>query len=166
MFSGTDASDVHASGDGTWSGDRERLRTELKLRLSQIATRLERLTDAYIDQKIEQSDYAPRKEELVRERMFVTERLNGLGTESDRPTVADYLELAQHAWLLYKLADPENKRSLVETFTSNRSLSGRNLEVTLAPPFSLIAKRLENEECALGRNRTCISSFAGMCPIH
>ncbi len=134
--------------------ERQTAQASLKLRLGQLGERLNRLTDAFLDQEIERDDYGRRKEALLKEELLVKEQMEGLKNGKERLTLDDYLELAEHAWILYQMAEPEIKRSLVELFTSNRSVSGRNPTMMLAPPFSMIEKRGESDGCALARNRT------------
>jgi hypothetical protein len=111
----------------------------------QIQDRLSRVTDAYIDRMIEREIFEQRKAALLMERKGLEEKLASLKNDAksvpDR--LAEFLELAGDAYLQYKLGLPEEKRDLLKIATSNRQVSARNVDVTLAQPFCEVAKRFE-----------------------
>ena len=54
------------------------------------------------------------------------------------------IELAQHTKTIYKNADPETKRRLVEIVSSNRYLRDATIEYSYKKPFDMLAKSPEN----------------------
>ena len=58
--------------------------------------------------------------------------------------LAEFLELAESAYLTYKTALPEEKRDLLKIVTSNRLVAGRSVAITLSSPFSEVANRFQN----------------------
>lgn len=116
------------------------------LRIAQLNDRSTRLTDAYIDRMIEKNVFEERKALLLLEQRKLEEQRAEIATNStsvaDR--IADYLELAGSAYLLYEMGLPEEKRDLLTILTSNRKVSGKNVEMTLFPPFQAIANRPKN----------------------
>ena len=64
------------------------------------------------------------------------------------------VELAKSPSMLYKTASPEKKRELLQTLLSNLTVSGKNVEMTLALPFRLIAERRKISKCGASRG-TC-----------
>jgi site-specific DNA recombinase len=133
-----------------WGKKQQSLGQSLRLRLGQLSERIARLTDAYIDRVIERELFEERKTAILMERKEVEERLTTLSQEKrtmpDR--VAEFFELAESAYSLYKSALPEEKRDLLKTVTSNREVEGKNVEFTLTLPFSKLANRSENSNGA------------------
>ena len=127
--------------------DRSRRQDEivagLELQLSQLSDRLVRVTDAYIDRLIEKDIFEQRKTALLMERRMVEESLaewrNGERSEADE--LQEFLEQGNSAYSTYISGNPDEKRELVDSVTSNRLLNGKSLEVMLASPFDLIANR-------------------------
>jgi hypothetical protein len=73
--------------------------------------------------------------------------------------VAQFFELAGCAWLSHKMGIPEEKRDLLKIVTSNRTVSGKKLDLELSFPFSALAKRFTPPiRCAVSRQT---SNFGG-----
>ena len=83
---------------------------------------------------------------LLMERKEIEEGLNTV--ESNHASIPErlqeFLELAGNAYFLYKSAFPEERRDLLKLITSNRVVDGKNVDFTLALPFSFVADRIEN----------------------
>lgn len=126
-----------------WMKELEDQTKVLKLKKGQLQDRLARLTDAFIDQLIEKSIYEERKASLLLERAEVEEQLNALrGNQKPVPDrIAECLELANDAYSSYKVALPEDKRDLLKLVTSNCTVDGKIVVVTLSLPFEWIARR-------------------------
>lgn len=122
----------------------------LQLNLGQLQDRLSRLTDAYIDRMIEKDVFEQRKAGLLMERKDLEEKLAALKNEvkSVPDRLAEFLELAGDAYLSYKLGIPEEKRDLLKIVTSNRRVNGKNIDITLAQPFSEVANRFKTSNGA------------------
>jgi DNA invertase Pin-like site-specific DNA recombinase len=139
-----------------WGEQKEAEIQAVNLSLGQIQDRLSRLTDAYIDRMIEKDIFEQRKAALLMERKGLEEKLAALTNEAksvpDR--LVEFLELAGDAYLQYKLGLPEEKRDLLTIATSNREVSAKNVDVTLAQPFCEVANRFEISNSAPERSRT------------
>lgn len=122
----------------------------LYLRIKSQEDRLRRLTDAFIDRLIEKEIFEQRKVVLLMEHKELEEKLvqlkNGTGTATER--LAEFLELAGSAYLLYKIDAPEEKRELLKIVTSNRQVEAKNVELTLTEPFQTVANRFQNSHGA------------------
>jgi DNA invertase Pin-like site-specific DNA recombinase len=129
----------------SWESEREAQLNATRLRLDSLKDRVNRLTDAYIDGTIEKDLFEQRKATLLMEVKDAEELWANLGAnaQSVPDRLAEFLELAGSAYLQYKMALPEEKRDLLQIVTSNRTVNPKNLEVTLAVPFSEVGKRLE-----------------------
>jgi site-specific DNA recombinase len=115
----------------------------LQLQLDQIENRLARLTDLLLDRAVDTDVFNEKHEALLTERARVRERLVDArrGSAHSIEQATRTVELAKSPSTLYKLASPQKKRELAKTLLSNLSVSGKNVDVTLALPFRLIADR-------------------------
>jgi DNA invertase Pin-like site-specific DNA recombinase len=128
------------ANQGTW-------RTEelaaLHLKLTQIRDRLGRLTDAYIDGAIDKAMLDERRNGLLFEEAGLKQKMADL--ESGRDDTLDrlekFLELAQTASELYKIAIPDEKREFIKKLTSNLSVDRDCVAVELKNSALLIANR-------------------------
>jgi site-specific DNA recombinase len=138
-----------------WRGQQDEHVVGLKLQLTKINDRLNRLTDAFIDGSVEKDLFEQRKSALLMERRDLDEKLNGAKQEfsSVPDRLAEFLELAGSAWLSYKTALPEEKRDFLKIATSNRYVDGKNVEFTLSAPFREVANRFNNSNGAPHRDR-------------
>jgi DNA invertase Pin-like site-specific DNA recombinase len=115
----------------------------LELSLERSKERLLRLTDAFLDGAIDRAVFDNRKNALLVEQAGLEERLHNF----DEPglsfvkKMSQYLELARTLFFLYGLAIPEKKRVLVKSFTSNRYVLGKELEITCLPRYKPLAER-------------------------
>lgn len=133
----------------TWATRREDEANNLKLKLGQIKDRLNRLTDAYLDQALDRAMFEERKKGLLLDQKTAEENLANLtrnhGASPDR--IETFLELAGDAWLSHQTAFPEEKRELVNIFTSNRQVDGKKLDLKPSLPFREIAGRPNTDCC-------------------
>jgi DNA invertase Pin-like site-specific DNA recombinase len=115
----------------------------LRLQLDQIQERLEKLADALIDGTIEKGLYARKQSELLLEQARMRERLAEAekGSLDSIQALEKTVELAQSPSILYRMASPEKKRELLKVSLSNLTVSQKNVEMTLALPFRILAER-------------------------
>jgi site-specific DNA recombinase len=122
-------------------------RIALEKRLSTTVARMSKLTDLLLDSKITSSTYDEKHSVLLRERQTTEQAL--LNVETDAGTVAAttarILGLARSARTLYKSANSDQRRRLMEIVTSDRLAIGKTLEFSLREPFASIAKRCSND---------------------
>lgn len=128
----------------------------MKLRLDQIKDRLNRLTDAYLDQALDKTMFEERKKSLLFEKKTVEENLaNQSDNESRGPNrLEKFLELLGSVSLSHEMASPEEKREMVNILTSNRQVDGKKLDLKPSIPFREIANRFENTTGAPERAHT------------
>lgn len=122
----------------------------LNLKLDHIKDRLNRLTDAYLDEALDKMMFEERKKSLLLEQKAVEEQLTNLNRARDAsPEKIDkFLEQAGSAWLSHELAFPEEKREMVKIFTSNRVVSGKEIELKPSLPFADIVNRPILDDCS------------------
>ncbi|AXI40709.1 recombinase family protein [Sulfitobacter sp. SK011] len=115
----------------TWFEDRRHAfgtSNALTLRKSEIKARIGTLTDALIDRLIDKEAFAERKQHLLIECQKIDdqlEKMNDLTAEADK--LAKFLELVKSLAELYQIANPSEKRLIVELATSNRLVDGKNV---------------------------------------
>ena len=141
----------------TWTNRLEEETKSISLRLAKIKDRLNRLTDAYLDQTLDKMMFQERKTTLLLDQKAAEENLTQL-KDQNRSTpdqLEKFLELASDAWLSHELAFPEEKREMVSILTSNRSVLGKNIDMEPSIAFQEIANRSKNCSCGPYRTRTC-----------
>jgi len=123
----------------------------LNIRLGQIKSRLNRLTDAFLDRELERSMFEEKKTSLLEDRKLIEEALTDLCRYRERSLISleKNLELAGNALLSHQMALPEEKREMLKIITSNRRVNGKKLEIKPSFPFDEVAKRSEKIKCSL-----------------
>ena len=114
-----------------------------KLRLDALRSRLNRLTDAFIDGMVEKSLFEERKAALVAEEQEIRERIHDLeaGNGPALRNLEEFLELIKHAPFLYETATPDEKRVLLRSLLSNLRLIGKNVSVEPKISVQILANR-------------------------
>ena len=126
-----------------WQETRKNQIEALKLSIGRSTERIARLTDAYIDRMIEPDLFEERKRSLLSERKHMEEKLRELieRSQSVPEDLARFLEQVQSLQLSYEMAIPEEKREILKEVTSNLSVSGKNVAVSLRTPYREVANR-------------------------
>ncbi|HET6844938.1 MAG TPA: recombinase family protein [Candidatus Angelobacter sp.] len=126
-----------------WIKDRQEHITQATIKLQQVAHRITRLTDAYLDQTIDKDIFEERKVSLLFERQANQEIVQKLkdGTVSVPDALHKFLELAGAAYSLYENALLTKRRALVKMTTSNLSLNQKTIDFAFAKPFKDVADR-------------------------
>jgi DNA invertase Pin-like site-specific DNA recombinase len=137
----------------TWASRQEDETKNLTLKQSQTKDRLNRLTDAYLDQALDKTMFEERKKSLLLEQKGVEENLMNTrrnnGASPDKLEI--FLELAGDAWLSHKLATPEDAREMLNVFTSNRLAEGQKIDLKPSISFQEIVNRPKIDGCAPAR---------------
>ena len=132
-----------------WAEQGQQQLQALTLRRDQLSGKLNRLTDAFLDQVIEKDIFEERKATLLRERRDAEDKIVGLNDDGSSvpDRIAKVIELASNAYPVYQNSFPERKREVMKTVGSNLTASGKNVDVTVDFPFSEIAKRNSISKC-------------------
>jgi site-specific DNA recombinase len=132
----------------SWVKDRETQLQALSLRIEQILERLNRLTDAYIDQGIDKIMFEERRAALIHERRTLEDAKRDW--EENRRSVPEAIsrcvELAKAANSLYQSASIEKRRSLLKMLVSNCTVRQRTLDFVWQMPFREIADREKSDD--------------------
>lgn len=126
-----------------WEEDRQAQVQTVRLQLEETKTRLDRLTDAFLDDTIDEDLFTGKKESLLERQAELEEKLTALDADdaSVPDRVAEILELANSASASYRTGTPDQRRDLINTLTSNREADQENVVVDLHKPFCTIAER-------------------------
>lgn len=130
----------------------------IQVQLVRIQTRLDRLTDAYIDRLVEKEAFTERRETLLKEQQVMKEQLAELRENSDvlPNRFEQFLEQAKSVQLSYISGSPEKKRELLEEVISNRLVDRKNVVIELHYPFHEVEKwqKLSHGDPCCGKTRT------------
>jgi site-specific DNA recombinase len=137
-----------------WEPERQRVIAGLELQITATKERMTKLTDAYLDGVFEKDVVEQRKTALIIERRDLEDKLTAAreNGSSVPKRLQDFLELAKAVSLTYESNTSDRKRRLLEKVTSNRVADGKNVEITLAFPYSEIAARFENQDGGASRS--------------
>jgi DNA invertase Pin-like site-specific DNA recombinase len=113
----------------TWWKDRQPKQDDdntTAMQLGQIDARLTRLTDAMLDNVIDEETFVARKERLLLEKMRIEEAAKEAAISVDEPArVLRFLELIKSLVDNYISANSDEKREIVQIAISNRTVSGK-----------------------------------------
>lgn len=134
--------------ESRWRDDRQEVVTSLELTKSKLQERMNRLTDAFLDQVIDKGAFEERRVTLIKEMREIDE---WIARSRDDPTnqinaATKFLEQARSLQSVYILAKPHAKRDFLNDATSNRFVDGKNVEIQWNPPYEALADR-QNLDC-------------------
>lgn len=124
-----------------WHAIEEQRRVHSAMQLQRIKERLERLTDAYLDDMIDKTVFEERRLALVATQKDIT-----IEAELDRDPSStndrfhEFLELASSLISGYEMAIGPDKRDFLRSVTSNRRADQKSLAITLQKPFQVLAE--------------------------
>ncbi|MBO6726106.1 MAG: recombinase family protein [Rhizobiaceae bacterium] len=103
------------------------------MQLGRIKARLDKLTEAMLDDVIDRPTFTERREKLLLEKLRLEEDSRKARAERDEPSqVRKFLELIKSLAATYISADRDEKREIAQIATSNRVVSGKNVAITPA----------------------------------
>ena len=136
--------------------ERNAAKQVVQLRCDQLQDRLLKLADLLLEGTIDPSVYEAKHQSLLVEQAGLRQQLQKMtdGADPTAALLAKTVELAKSPSKLYKMASVEKKRELLKTLLSNLAVSSKKIEITLAPPFHLIAEREKDSDGRANRG-TC-----------
>lgn len=133
----------------SWVKDREAAIQAIRVRTELVSERLNRLTDAYLDQALDKTMFEERKASLLAERRALEDKRREY--EANRKSIPEEVEkcveLAKSAPTLYQGASVEQKRRLIRAVMSNCVIREKTLEFVWQMPFREIATREKSDDC-------------------
>ena len=127
----------------SWNENRKGIEESFRLQEASISQKLDRLTDAYIDQAITKEQFETKKEKLLIEGKNLMQKRESM---SDEKTVLikkvdKFLELTKAFKNTYLLGITEEKREILKIITSNFSFQAKKPVFTMRSPFYEMANR-------------------------
>ena len=121
---------------------KEIAKKDILLRQEKCKSRLDRLTDAYVDNVIEKETYLQRKESILKEMKGIEEEWQEIDSQEDHvgKKVTERFELLKSLYLSYSKGTNDQQRYLIEKFCSNRLINGKNVMVELKTPFKELSE--------------------------
>lgn len=121
------------------------LYASLRMRLGKYEDRLNRLTDAYVDQTIDKELFENRKRYALYERRELLDQIENLSADDIPANKAlAKLELGNAAYFGYRNGNRDEKRDTVESVCSNFFVQGKNPVFALKSPYLEISKWRKN----------------------
>jgi site-specific DNA recombinase len=117
-----------------------------RLQFDRVESRLAKLMDLLMDGTVEKTLFNEKQNALLVEKVRIQETLAESRQGSARllEELENTVELAKRPSVLYKVASAEKRRELVKTLLSNLTVSGKNIDITLALPFRIIRERAKH----------------------
>ena len=135
----------------------------LQLRKDLVDTRLNKLTDALLDELIDADTFNTKKKALLLEQAKLADEIAERDAQPDitEAEVKNFLELVKNLYLTYRVARPAEKQQFAAIATSNRTISGKN---AYAQPHNWLLRASDlldvlssahfKDSCRKGRNET------------
>ncbi|MDJ0977249.1 MAG: recombinase family protein [Erythrobacter sp.] len=99
----------------------------LTFRIDQISARLERLTNAFLDELIDRETFQSQRDKLTHEREALRENLDDLSQNRISDAMIDkFFERVKNVVLNYRFGKPGLKREITIWATSNRTMDDQN----------------------------------------
>lgn len=132
----------------------ENLVQSYQLRLDQVNTRIDRLTDLLLDGAIERDTYNTKRRALLDEKLDLEEKLAQIERVDSNimETVEHYLELAKTAQLSFKTGSTSKKLRMLRSLTSNLHVSPEYVSIEPRRPYSVLLKLKSVLDCGEQRD--------------
>ena len=121
---------------------------ELNKELNNVKSKLDKLMDFYLEDKLSEAEYDEKRGQLIitRDKIIRELEVNNNADDNFNERMIDVLQIAANAHKVFLLSTNEKKRRLINLVLSTVKLNGRKLEYTLRPPFDMFVKLPKNEE--------------------
>lgn len=147
-----------------WGKTQHGLEESYRLQKHKIVIKMDRLTDAYIENTIDKDIFEEKKEKLLVEQLCLNQKVSHLADQKDiiYKKAEIFLELLKSLSKSYLNGIFEEKRKIIKIITSNLTVQGKKLIITMKLPFQDIANRCSVSSCGHVRNssRICTAEIA------
>jgi site-specific DNA recombinase len=126
-----------------WTSSQTKLSETLKMHEQKVAQKLERLTDAYIENILDKDAYNIKKSQLLIELKAYQGKNKGIAQEKESifKRTNSYLEFLKTILNSFNSGIVEEKRRIIKIITSNLSFSGNKLSISIKSPFYELSNR-------------------------
>lgn len=138
----------------SWSANEQGVAESIQLQQGRISQKLERLTDAYIENAIDKALFEEKKEMLMVELQGLRYKTTQISNQKEAifRKAKNFLELIKSVKNSYLSAITEEKRKILKIITSNLSIQGKKPMIAMRSPFQEIANRYDFLTCVLDCN--------------
>lgn len=138
---------VKSSSDNERIYYKERI-TELNKELTRIKSKLDKLMDFFLEDKITEEEHDKKRDQLSDRRKQIVMELEEHNNADDKfsENMINVLQLAANAHKTFNLSKIDKKRKLINLVLSTKKLYGRKLVYTLRPPFDAFVETAKNGE--------------------
>ena len=121
---------------------------ELHTEHTKIKTRMDRLTDLFLDGDISKEDHEGKRQQLIQKREDIVREIESHNNADDKfsECLVNLVELASGAAEAFKGSTVEGKRKLINLVFVNLEIKGGKLDFMLRPPFDAFVKCTKIEE--------------------
>ncbi len=115
---------------------------ELHMQQTKLKTRMDRLTDLFLDGDINKETHEEKRKELIQKRADITKEIENHEIADDKfsERLITLVELASGSLNTFKGSTASEKRKLLNFVFANLELNGHKLDYSLRPPFDMFAK--------------------------
>ncbi len=116
--------------------------SELQSEHTKIKTRMDKLTDLFLDGDITKAEHEEKREQLIQKREDIAREIASHDNADDKfsQQLISLVELASGALETFKGSTTTEKRKLLNFVFANLELNGCKLDYTLRPPFDMFIK--------------------------
>lgn len=126
-----------------WLKTQNGLQESIQMQKNQLTLQFERLTDAFLENILDKSQYQAKKEQLmIRQQELINSHFNvDKSKEAIFKKASNFLGLIKNFMNSFIMASNEEKRKLLKCITSDFGLQEKKLIFTMNSPFKEIANR-------------------------
>lgn len=126
-----------------WSETQKGLDESLQMQSKKLTLKLERLTDAYLESVIDKDQFEDKKGQIMIEQQELRNKEGHLESQKEAifKKAKNFLGLLKDLRKSFNIATNEEKRKILKYITSDLTIQGKNLIITMQSPFNEIANR-------------------------
>lgn len=147
-----------------WSTTEKNFEDSFKLQQNKILQKIDRLTDAYFEGIIDKTQLETKKEHFMIELQGLKKKEGQFDKQREAifRKAKNFLEQIKSVEKSYQTGIKEEKRKIIKTITSNLTIEGRKLMITMKSPFNELVTDSNFLSCVLERNtpRKCTAQIA------
>lgn len=157
-------SDLLNEAQLNWIETQQGLEESIKMQNKKLSLKEGRLTDAYLDGLIDKEQFEERKEQLLLETQELGSKEDKLESQKEAifKKAINFLGLIKNLKKSFSIATNDEKRKILKFITSDITIQGKNLMISLQSPFTEIANDSFFLSSGLERNtpRTKVADLA------
>ncbi|MEI2696195.1 MAG: recombinase family protein [Saprospiraceae bacterium] len=141
-----------------WAQTQNGLEESYKMQKQKLSLKFNKLTDAYFDDIIEKDALNEKKEALLVEQQGLDQKISQLSSQKEIifKKAEFFLEFLKNLKKSYENGIFEERVRIIKIITSNLTIQGKKLMITMKLPFNDITNRWNFSSCGHDRNRSRI----------